>query len=54
MTIMSASIAYLTGKVDFKQVSELIPVTKKRNPEKVDPTDVFEGTSITVVSLALN
>lgn len=40
---MSRSIAYLTSRVNFAQVSDEIPVTKQRNPEKVDPPDVFEG-----------
>ena len=40
---MSRSIAYLTSRVNFIQVSDEIPVTKQRNPEKVDPPDVFEG-----------
>jgi mediator of RNA polymerase II transcription subunit 21 len=43
LTIMSRSIAYLTSRVNFIQVSDEIPVTKQRNPEKVDPPDVFEG-----------
>ena len=40
---MSRSIAYLTTRVNFAQVSDEIPVTKQRNPEKVDTPDVFEG-----------
>ncbi|THH10580.1 hypothetical protein EW145_g1238 [Phellinidium pouzarii] len=40
---MSASIAYLCAKTNFEQVSAAIPVTKQRNPEKVDPPDVFEA-----------
>ncbi|KAI0276437.1 hypothetical protein BGY98DRAFT_919398 [Russula aff. rugulosa BPL654] len=43
LTIMSRSIAYLTSRVNFVQVSDEIPVTKQRNPEKVDPPDVFEA-----------
>ncbi len=43
---MSRSIAYLTSHVNFVQVSDEIPVTKQRNPEKVDPPDVFEGRSV--------
>ena len=42
---MSRSIAYLTSHANFVQVSEEIPVTKQRNPDKVDPPDVFEGES---------
>ncbi|OCH94184.1 hypothetical protein OBBRIDRAFT_770225 [Obba rivulosa] len=43
LTIMSSSIAYLTSRANFKQVSPDIPVTKQRNPEKYDPPDVFEA-----------
>ena len=43
LTIMSNSIAYLTSKANFVQVSPDVPITKQRNPEKVDPPDVFEG-----------
>src|ERR1700677_4955914 len=40
---MSRSIAYLTSRANFTQVSAEIPITKQRNPDKVDPADVFEG-----------
>lgn len=40
---MSSSIAYLTSKANFLQVSPDVPITKQRNAEKVDPPDVFEG-----------
>ena len=40
---MSRSIAYLTSRANFTQVSTEIPITKQRNPDKVDPPDVFEG-----------
>ena len=40
---MSNSIAYLTSRSNFIQVSINVPVTKQRNPEKIDPPDVFEG-----------
>ncbi|PAV21688.1 hypothetical protein PNOK_0164500 [Pyrrhoderma noxium] len=43
LTIMSASISYLCSKTNFKQVSNTIPVTKQRNPEKFDPPEVFEA-----------
>ncbi|EMD41478.1 hypothetical protein CERSUDRAFT_128281 [Gelatoporia subvermispora B] len=43
LTIMSSSIAYLTSRANFKQVSPDIPVTKQRNPDKYDPPDVFEA-----------
>ena len=43
LTIMSNSIAYLTSKANFMQVSPDIPITKQRNPDKVDAPDVFEG-----------
>ncbi|PSS37394.1 hypothetical protein PHLCEN_2v758 [Hermanssonia centrifuga] len=39
---MSSSIAYITSKANFTQVSPDVPITKQRNPEKVDPPDVFE------------
>ncbi|KAI0344014.1 hypothetical protein BDW22DRAFT_1327757 [Trametopsis cervina] len=42
LTIMSSSIAYLTSKSNFVQVSPDVPITKQRNPEKVDPPEVFE------------
>jgi mediator of RNA polymerase II transcription subunit 21 len=41
--IMSKTIAYLTSRSNFVQVSEEVPITKQRNPEKYDPQDVFEG-----------
>ena len=41
---MSASINYLCTRANFRQVSENIPITKHRNPEKMDPPEVFEGT----------
>jgi len=40
---MSRTVQYLTDKVDFLQISEDVPVTKKRKPEKVDPPEVFEA-----------
>jgi hypothetical protein len=40
---MSRTVDYLTERVDFLQISEDVPVTKKRKPEKVDPPEVFEG-----------
>ncbi|CDO71723.1 hypothetical protein BN946_scf184920.g7 [Trametes cinnabarina] len=40
---MSSSIAYLTSRANFVQVSQEIPITKSRAPEKYDPPDVFEG-----------
>ncbi|KLO17573.1 hypothetical protein SCHPADRAFT_793933, partial [Schizopora paradoxa] len=43
LTIMSSSIAYLTSRTNFEQVSEAIPITKQRNPEKVDTPEVFEA-----------
>ncbi|KIM38970.1 hypothetical protein M413DRAFT_75173 [Hebeloma cylindrosporum] len=43
LTIMSNSIAYLTSRSTFLQVSPEVPVTKQRNPEKFDPPDVFEA-----------
>ncbi|KAJ7150141.1 hypothetical protein C8R43DRAFT_1006387 [Mycena crocata] len=43
LTIMSSTIAYLTSRSNFVQVSEDIPITKQRNPEKYDAPDVFEA-----------
>ncbi|KAF8707054.1 hypothetical protein AX14_013706 [Amanita brunnescens Koide BX004] len=43
LTIMSNSIAYLTERSNFEQVSPEIPVTKQRNPDKYDQPDVFEA-----------
>ena len=40
---MSNTIGYLTSRSNFLQVSEEIPITKQRNPDKFDPPDVFEG-----------
>lgn len=43
MTIMSSTLAYLTSRADFAQVSSDIPVTKTRNAEKVDSEEVFNA-----------
>ncbi|KAK0475268.1 hypothetical protein IW261DRAFT_1552648 [Armillaria novae-zelandiae] len=43
LTIMSNSVAYLTTRANFQQVSSQVLVTKSRNPEKYDPEDVFEA-----------
>ncbi|KAI0668595.1 hypothetical protein C8Q78DRAFT_1045089 [Trametes maxima] len=43
LTIMSSSIAYLTSRANFVQVSHEIPITKARNPDKYDAPDVFEA-----------
>jgi len=43
LMIMSKTIAYLTSRSNFVQVSEEIPITKQRNPEKYDLPDVFEA-----------
>lgn len=40
---MSSSIVYLHTRTSFKQVSDDIPITRQRNPDKFDPPDVFEG-----------
>ncbi|SJL11941.1 uncharacterized protein ARMOST_15355 [Armillaria ostoyae] len=40
---MSNSIAYLTTRANFLQVSSQVPVTKSRNPEKYDAEEVFEA-----------
>jgi mediator of RNA polymerase II transcription subunit 21 len=42
LTIMSSSIAYLTSRSNFLQVTSEIPVTKQRNREKYDEEGVFE------------
>ena len=43
---MSKTIAYLTSRSNFVQVSEDVPITKQRNPEKYDLPDVFEGSFV--------
>ncbi|KAK0472294.1 hypothetical protein IW261DRAFT_1343733 [Armillaria novae-zelandiae] len=43
LTIMSNSLVYLTSRSNFLQVSSAVPVTKSRNPEKYDATEIFEG-----------
>ncbi|KAJ7610725.1 hypothetical protein DFH06DRAFT_1010281 [Mycena polygramma] len=43
LTIMSSTIAYLTSRANFVQVSEDVPITKQRNPEKYDTPEVFEA-----------
>ena len=45
LTIMSNSIAHLTSKVNFVQVSPDVPITRKRNPDKVDPPEQVECVS---------
>jgi mediator of RNA polymerase II transcription subunit 21 len=46
LTIMSNSIAYLTSRADFVQVSPDVPVTKHRNPAKFDEPAVFDGARV--------
>ncbi|THU90799.1 hypothetical protein K435DRAFT_675445 [Dendrothele bispora CBS 962.96] len=43
LMIMSNSIAYLTSRANFLQISPEIPVTKQRNPDKYDTPEVFEA-----------
>lgn len=43
LTIMSNSIAYLTSRANFSQVSPDVPVTKQRKADKFDPPEVLEG-----------
>ncbi|KAF8148535.1 hypothetical protein K438DRAFT_1936052 [Mycena galopus ATCC 62051] len=43
LTILSSTIAYLTSRADFVQVSADVPITKQRNPEKYDTPEVFEA-----------
>lgn len=52
--IMSSSIAYLTSRSNFIQVSPDVPITKQRNPDKFDPPDVFEGTGSSVTDVRVN
>ncbi|KAF7298815.1 Mediator of RNA polymerase II transcription subunit 21 [Mycena indigotica] len=43
LTIMSRTVVYLTSRANFVQVSEQIPITKERKPEKYDQPDVFDA-----------
>ncbi|TFK68521.1 hypothetical protein BDN72DRAFT_841732 [Pluteus cervinus] len=43
LTIMANSIAYLTSRANFVQVSPEIPITKTRSQDRFDPPDVFEA-----------
>ncbi|KAF5361071.1 hypothetical protein D9756_004647 [Leucocoprinus leucothites] len=43
LVIMSNTIAYLTTRANFAQVSSEVPITKQRNPEKFDSPEVFEA-----------
>ncbi|KAF5376940.1 hypothetical protein D9615_007290 [Tricholomella constricta] len=43
LMIMSNSIAYLTSRSNFLQVSPEVPITKQRNAEKFDEPDVLEA-----------
>ncbi|KAJ7191408.1 hypothetical protein GGX14DRAFT_481518 [Mycena pura] len=43
LTITSRTIAYLTSRTNFVQVSADIPITKQRNPEKYDAPEVFQA-----------
>lgn len=43
LTIMSSSIAYLTSRANFLQVSPEVPITKQRKAEKYDPPEVLEA-----------
>jgi len=43
LTIMSSTIAHLTSRANFVQVSEDVPITKQRNVEKYDSPEVFEA-----------
>ncbi len=40
---MSITIAYLTTRSHFKQVSPEVPITKQRNAEKYDTPEEFEA-----------
>ncbi|PFH45980.1 hypothetical protein AMATHDRAFT_70815 [Amanita thiersii Skay4041] len=50
LTIMSNSIAYLTTRANFTQVSPEVPITKQRNPDKYDSPEVFEANKKELVS----
>ncbi|KAF5339429.1 hypothetical protein D9611_009840 [Ephemerocybe angulata] len=43
LVIMSRTVAYLTTRVNFLQVSPEVPVTKQRKPDKFDTPEVFEA-----------
>ncbi|KAJ6466105.1 hypothetical protein C8R47DRAFT_990999 [Mycena vitilis] len=43
LTIMSSTMGYLTSRANFVQVSEDVPITKQRNPEKYDSPEEFEA-----------
>ncbi|KAJ7459298.1 hypothetical protein FB451DRAFT_571730 [Mycena latifolia] len=43
LTIMARTIAYLTSRANFVQLSTEVPITKQRNPEKYDTPDVFDA-----------
>ncbi|KAJ7310989.1 hypothetical protein DFH08DRAFT_898303 [Mycena albidolilacea] len=43
LTIMGSTVAYLTSRANFVQVSEEVPVTKERNPDKYDKPEVFDA-----------
>lgn len=40
---MSNTVAYLTSRANFAQVSTDVPVTKQRKADKFDPPEVLEG-----------
>ncbi|KAJ7733623.1 hypothetical protein B0H16DRAFT_1328061, partial [Mycena metata] len=40
---LPSTIAYLTSRSNFVQISPEILITKQRNPEKYDPPEVFEA-----------
>lgn len=43
LVIMANTIAYLTTRSNFVQVSPEVPITKQRNSEKYDSPEVFEA-----------
>ena len=45
---MSSTIAYLTSRSNFLQVSPDVPVTKSRNVDKFDQPETFEGQTRTL------
>ncbi|KAH7103151.1 hypothetical protein BKA62DRAFT_616539 [Auriculariales sp. MPI-PUGE-AT-0066] len=50
LTIMSRSIDYLHNHTDFRQVSDHIPISKARNPEKVHKGEVLESNRTELVT----
>jgi mediator of RNA polymerase II transcription subunit 21 len=43
LVIMTSTIAYLTSRATFVELSSEVPVTKQRDPTKYDTQYVFDG-----------